>query len=315
MPQRSIARHRGRLLAAALGVLVAVAGCGSPGAAGEASVRAAALSAADAKSSAPVASDAAATSASVAAAAAAAASVSAAAAASRAAASSAAASASAADQASRLAAQRAAEAASSAGEAPAGAGATGEGSTGGATSGPGAAGSASLKPGLPDSSRARALALVAAAAPAPPADPDATGPEGGAACPSDPGYYDESTEGLQADLAAAWVAIVEEATAAGVALCLNDGKRSRAQQQAQYDTYAAQYGPEVADQLVLPPDRSAHVLGVAVDVQPAAAHNWLERTDGRAGFCRTYDNEPWHFEYDPIWAIDGCPARQAKPTG
>jgi LAS superfamily LD-carboxypeptidase LdcB len=97
-------------------------------------------------------------------------------------------------------------------------------------------------------------------------------------------------------------------------VCLADGKRSRAQQQATYDDYVVQYGQAMADQYVLPPEKSAHVLGLAVDVQPYAAYTWLEGTRGQLGFCRIYDNEAWHFEYDGQFADNGCPARLPHPN-
>ena len=114
-------------------------------------------------------------------------------------------------------------------------------------------------------------------------------------------------------MAAAWRNVVAKGKKSDIVVCLNDGKRSRAQQQAQFDAYVEQYGKEVAEQLVLPPDRSAHVLGVAVDVQPAEAYQWLQSTKGSLGFCRIYDNEPWHFEYDPAFVSKGCPDRLPKP--
>jgi len=64
---------------------------------------------------------------------------------------------------------------------------------------------------------------------------------------------------------------------------------------------------------VLSPEKSAHVLGLAIDVHPLAGHNWLEQTAGSLGLCRTYDNETWHFEYDASFATEGCPARMAHP--
>lgn len=118
---------------------------------------------------------------------------------------------------------------------------------------------------------------------------------------------------MRADAAAAWSAADAAAAAAGVSLCLADGKRSRAQQQATYDEYVAEFGTEMAAQYVLPPDRSAHVLGLAVDVQPYAAYTWLEGTKGALGFCRTYDNEAWHFEFDQQFVTAGCPARLPHP--
>jgi len=149
----------------------------------------------------------------------------------------------------------------------------------------------------------------------PPADPDTPGPEGGPTCKADSQYVNESTTGLQPDVAKAWEAAVATAKRAGITLCLNDGKRSRAQQLAQFAQYEEQYGKDVAEQLVLPPDRSAHVLGVAVDAQPQAGWQWLQQTKGSLGFCRRYDNEGWHFEYAPQFKTAGCPERLPKPVG
>jgi D-alanyl-D-alanine carboxypeptidase len=168
---------------------------------------------------------------------------------------------------------------------------------------------------------AKAAAQVAAEAAAQqaaggePADPDAPGDDAGEPCPSDPQYHDDQPTGLRADVAAAWQSAVATAATVGVQLCLNDGKRSRAQQQATYDDYVKQFGTAMANDYVLPPDTSAHVLGYAIDVQPYAAYTWLQGTSGALGFCRTYDNEVWHFEYDPAFMTGGCPARTAHPGG
>lgn len=142
---------------------------------------------------------------------------------------------------------------------------------------------------------------------------DIPGPDGGPACPGDPRYVDEPTTGLDARAAAAWDAAKAAAAGDGVTLCLNDGKRSRAQQQALYDDYVRQYGTTAADELVLTPDKSSHVTGLAVDAQPAAGYRWLEATGGSYGWCRSYDNEPWHFEFRADYAANGCPARLAAP--
>ena len=147
------------------------------------------------------------------------------------------------------------------------------------------------------------------------ADLDAPGDDNGAACPTDPQYVNEQPTGLQPDIAAAWQTALSEAAAVGVTLCLEDGKRSRTQQQATYDDYVKQYGQAMADEYVLSPEKSAHVLGLAIDVQPLEGHNWLEQTAGSLGLCRTYDNETWHFEYDAIFATQGCPTRMAHPGG
>ena len=110
------------------------------------------------------------------------------------------------------------------------------------------------------------------------------------------------------------MAVKKYARTQGVALCLNDGKRSTAQQLALYDDYVKEYGRAAADVYVLPPGKSAHVKGYAVDVQPAAAYQWLQGTKGARGWCRIYDNEPWHFEYARSYQRTGCPARLPKPV-
>jgi len=50
-----------------------------------------------------------------------------------------------------------------------------------------------------------------------------------------------------------------------------------------------------------------HVKGIAVDVQPLASASWVEEHGESLGWCRRYDNEPWHFEYDPEYTTAGCP--------
>ncbi len=158
------------------------------------------------------------------------------------------------------------------------------------------------------------VAAAAAAAGSAPADPDLPGDDGGPRCRGNEQYADERPTGMRADAAAAWTATDQAATAAGIPLCLADGKRSRQQQQQTYDDYVEQYGADMAAQYVLPPSKSAHVLGSAVDVQPYAAYTWLEGTDGALGWCRIYDNEVWHFEYDATYVTSGCPARLPHPV-
>lgn len=145
-----------------------------------------------------------------------------------------------------------------------------------------------------------------------PVSPDTPGPETGPKCATNATYVDEQPTGLRSDVIKAWRNVEKYANADGIIVCLNDGKRSRAQQQAQYDQYRKQYGKAAADQLVLKPDKSAHVTGIAIDVQPAAAFQWLQATKGALGLCRTFDNEGWHFEYDVSY-FKGCPPRKPRP--
>ena len=144
-------------------------------------------------------------------------------------------------------------------------------------------------------------------------DLNAAGPDNGPACKVDKQYSDEPPTGLRPDVKAAWVSVKKQAATKGVTLCLNDGKRSKAQQIALYNLYVKQYGKATANDLVLPWQKSAHVKGYAVDVQPAKAYQWLQATKGKLGFCRIYDNETWHFEYSTYYKTHGCPARLPKP--
>ena len=172
-----------------------------------------------------------------------------------------------------------------------------------------------LTPRLPASSPATTARPSATRSTAlPTADLNAPGPDDGPICAVDPQYSDEAPTGLRPDVLAAWVAVKKYARNRGVALCLNDGKRSTAQQLALYDDYVKKYGKAAADVYVLPPGKSAHVKGYAVDVQPAAAYQWLQATMGAGGWCRIYDNEPWHFEYARSYQRTGCPARLPKPV-
>lgn len=50
---------------------------------------------------------------------------------------------------------------------------------------------------------------------------------------------------------------------------------------------------------VLPAEESRHVAGLAADLRPREAAQWLERNGFRFDLYRTYANEWWHFEYLP----------------
>jgi zinc D-Ala-D-Ala carboxypeptidase len=136
----------------------------------------------------------------------------------------------------------------------------------------------------------------------------AVGPDKGPVCPTDNRYTDEAPTGLRDDVLAAFTKLKAKAKEQNVTLCLHDGKRSARQQQAQFDEYVEKFGTrELARKYALPPDESMHVKGIAIDIQPPAAATWIERTNGAHGWCRRYENEPWHFEYDPKYT-KGCPA-------
>jgi LAS superfamily LD-carboxypeptidase LdcB len=65
---------------------------------------------------------------------------------------------------------------------------------------------------------------------------------------------------------------------------------------------------------VATPDTSAHVSGNAVDIGPAEAAAWLSEHGAEYGLCRTYANEPWHYERRPAAVDHGCPPMFADPT-
>jgi D-alanyl-D-alanine carboxypeptidase len=142
------------------------------------------------------------------------------------------------------------------------------------------------------------------------------GAESGPPCPLDDRYVDEPPERLPPDTLAAWERLRAAASEHGVHLCLNDGKRSREQQARQFAEAVQRFGTaELASRYVLQPDESMHVVGIAVDIQPLASAAWVERNGAGYGWCRRYENEPWHFEYDPAHATSGCPPLLPSATG
>jgi zinc D-Ala-D-Ala carboxypeptidase len=100
----------------------------------------------------------------------------------------------------------------------------------------------------------------------------------------------------------------EAAAADGVELTLTSGWRSAAEQADLVDQVFARYGDEAeARRWVLPPETSAHVQGLAIDVGGTDGALWLEEHGYELGLCRTYANEVWHFEMLPEGATR-CPA-------
>ncbi|RZQ62490.1 D-alanyl-D-alanine carboxypeptidase family protein [Amycolatopsis suaedae] len=79
---------------------------------------------------------------------------------------------------------------------------------------------------------------------------------------------------------------------------VTSGYRDPARQLSLYRREVGRAGsPCAARSRVLPPDESAHVRGLAVDVRPREGALWLERHGAALGLYRIYDNEWWHFEY------------------
>ncbi|WP_106396418.1 M15 family metallopeptidase [Actinocorallia populi] len=83
----------------------------------------------------------------------------------------------------------------------------------------------------------------------------------------------------------------------GVDLFITSGWRSADYQRRLFDQAVTQYGSrEEAKRYVLPPEKSAHVRGEAVDIGPTDAADWLGRRGAAFGLCQVYANEMWHFE-------------------
>jgi D-alanyl-D-alanine carboxypeptidase len=143
------------------------------------------------------------------------------------------------------------------------------------------------------------------------------GPPDGPKCPIDARYLDEAPDGLPPTVLQAWKSLRAKASEQGVQLCLNDGKRSRQQQQKEFDDAVQKFGTEeLAARYVLnPPDRSMHVIGLAVDIQPIESAKWVEKNGSTLGWCRRYDNEQWHFEYNAGYVTGGCPPLEKSATG
>ncbi len=97
-----------------------------------------------------------------------------------------------------------------------------------------------------------------------------------------------------------------DAADAGVELAIASGWRSAADQEALYDQALQRHGSaKEAQRWVLPPEHSAHVQGLAIDVGPTEGVYWLAERAEEYGLCQTYANEPWHFEL--LADVDSCP--------
>ncbi|MET0789032.1 MAG: M15 family metallopeptidase [Cellulomonas sp.] len=106
-----------------------------------------------------------------------------------------------------------------------------------------------------------------------------------------------SPRGLDPELVRRFEAARAAAAGDGVELTLTSGWRSAAEQQEIVDAAVERYGsPEEAHRWVLPPESSAHVQGLAIDVGPTEGALWLEQHGVELGLCRAYANELWHFE-------------------
>jgi zinc D-Ala-D-Ala carboxypeptidase len=87
----------------------------------------------------------------------------------------------------------------------------------------------------------------------------------------------------------------------GQLIGLTSGYRDPAEQHRIFTEEVRRTGSaSAARRLVLPPEESRHVRGLALDVRPAEGARWLGQHGGRYRLYRIYDNEWWHFEYRAV---------------
>jgi D-alanyl-D-alanine carboxypeptidase len=96
----------------------------------------------------------------------------------------------------------------------------------------------------------------------------------------------------------------------GINLVITSGFRTTARQEYLFQRAIQKYGSEKeASKWVLPPDKSHHPDGIALDINypgNPGDTKWLEVNGYKYGLCRVYKNEWWHFE--PVIAPgEKCP--------
>jgi hypothetical protein len=97
-------------------------------------------------------------------------------------------------------------------------------------------------------------------------------------------------EGMRPDVAAAFDRMAAAASGAGIALLVNDGFRSDAEQAV---LWAANPDPR----WVAPPGTSLHRCATELDLGPPSAYAWLAANAGRFGFLQRYSWEAWHYGF------------------
>jgi len=95
---------------------------------------------------------------------------------------------------------------------------------------------------------------------------------------------------MRPDVGAAFDRLAAAATDAGLALIVNSGFRSDAEQ-------AALWAENPDPRWVAPPGTSLHRCATELDLGPPGAYAWLAANAGRFGFLKRYSWEPWHFGY------------------
>jgi LAS superfamily LD-carboxypeptidase LdcB len=107
----------------------------------------------------------------------------------------------------------------------------------------------------------------------------------------------------------------------GHTLNMTSGFRSYARQKYLFEQAIKRHGSAAAaSKWVLPPGKSNHPWGIAIDVNYGSggakgkkAAAWLEKNGYKYGLCRRYKNEWWHFE--PLVAPGTkCPKMEPYPS-
>ena len=96
---------------------------------------------------------------------------------------------------------------------------------------------------------------------------------------------------MRPDVAATFDRMAATAAADGLALIVNSGFRSDAEQAR---LFAANPDPR----WVAPPGQSLHRCATELDLGPASAYGWLAANAGRFGFVQRYPWEPWHYGFE-----------------
>ena len=107
-----------------------------------------------------------------------------------------------------------------------------------------------------------------------------------------------------------FLAAQSEAKKEGINLVITSGFRTAERQEYLFNRAIQKYGSaKEASKWVLPPDKSHHPDGIALDINyPGDPEDtkWLELNGYKYGLCRVYKNEWWHFE--PVIAPgETCP--------
>jgi hypothetical protein len=118
-------------------------------------------------------------------------------------------------------------------------------------------------------------------------------------------------EGMRPDVAAAFDRMAAAAAQAGLALVVNSGFRSDAEQAA---LFAAHPDPK----WVAPPGHSLHRCATELDLGPETAYGWLAANASHFGFVQRYSWEAWHYGFDagppPCSAAGNAVGAGVSPT-